>query len=99
MNSLNDFSNRQFDREIQVKGSLDELMRRLRPGMKVRARIVDCLEHGTYILRVWGYNMISESNYPFNRFEEVELEVKEVNPKMVFALKPIREFPGSGLYA
>jgi len=85
--------------ELVVKGNLEELIRRLKPGMKVPARIVECLGHGTYVLRVWGFNMISESHHPFNRFEEVELEVQATQPKLIFNLKPLSDQPGGALYA
>jgi hypothetical protein len=74
-----------------VEPGLQDLVKRLKPGDHVEARVVDCLEPHAYIIRVRGYNILSHSKYPFRRFDEVELSVKATEPQLVFELRPIRQ--------
>lgn len=85
--------------DFSIQGNLSELTNRLAPGMRVSARIVEVLGDSVFVLRVWGYNMISESKYPFRRFDEVELEVKAVEPNLLFELYPLRNNSDGALYA
>jgi len=66
-----------------IEDGLEQLFGRLEKGMIVRARIVYCLGDNRYLLRIYGYNMIMQSNYPFNRFDEVEMMIKQITPKLI----------------
>ena len=69
-----------------IDGDLSYLKRKLKKGSKVLARIVLRLENNKYILRIFGYNLIMQSKLAFNRFDEVELIVKQVSPNFVMSI-------------
>ncbi|MFH1851021.1 MAG: hypothetical protein ABIA75_01610 [Candidatus Neomarinimicrobiota bacterium] len=73
---------------ISVDGDLNDLLKRLEPGMVLNGRIVDCLGDDKYILRIWGYNVLTQSHYSFQRFDEIELVVKKVQPEFELVLQP-----------
>lgn len=62
-------------------------MRRLHPGMEVQGRIVEVIGGDRYLLRIWGYNILTESHKQFSKFEEVDLTVLQVNPHLVLDIK------------
>lgn len=80
-------------------GDLNKLARDLDSGMEVNGRIVQCVGDNLYLLRVRGFNIITESLYPFDRFDEVRLIVKSVDPQFVFQIKPLTPRKGSAIYA
>jgi len=80
------------------KHDLNKLAHQLTAGMEVPGRIVQCVGDNIYLLRVRGFNIITESFYPFLRFDEVRLIVKSVDPQFVFQVKPINLGSG-GVYA
>lgn len=86
MNSCN--SNLDQTVEVAVTGDLRDLTRRLRPGMIVEGRIVDVLTEQLYILRIWGYNMVMDSQHLFDRGNEINLAIKAVEPKLVLECLP-----------
>jgi len=71
-----------FQLTIDDGKSLDQLIKRLTPGRIVRARIVLCLSDNRYLLRIFGYNMVTKSEYDFNRFDEADVEVLETEPRL-----------------
>ena len=70
-----------------IKMNLDDLKKRLQKGSFVKGRIIDCPKENRYVLRVWGYNIYTESEKFFRKNDEVNLEVKELEPKLVFDMK------------
>ena len=78
---------------------LEKVVDRLKPGMDLNGRIVDTLGQGIFILRILGNNILTESSYPFKRFDEVVLHVQATLPKLVFTLRPANMKGGSGIYA
>jgi len=74
---------------FEIVGDLEGLMSRLHPGLRVRGRIVDIIDDGKYILRIWGYNLLTASRGRFNRFDEIELVIREVEPHLVLDLHNI----------
>ena len=70
-----------------IQDSLDQLLRRLHPGKVVDGRIVDVLDQNRYLLRIWGYNILTESEQKFERREEVKLTVKQVHPHLVLDIQ------------
>ncbi len=78
-------------------GSADQLLRRLKEGMIIKTRIVLCLGNSRYLLRIFGYNLVMASNLAFNRFDEIYIKVKSVQPYLVLKiLKDYRESSASG---
>ena len=86
-------------REMLGIPGLDSLVDRLKPGMSIDARIVDVMDHGIIILRIWGYNILTESKIPFEKFEEVVLNVKSVKPRLIFSIHPTTLDRGGAIYA
>ena len=80
-----------------VKGDLDNLLRRLKKGMQLRGRIVDCLGENKYLLRIWGYNILTESKQSFQRQDEILLIVREVEPRLILDLIPDKQSRGNGV--
>ncbi len=66
-----------------VKEGLNELLKRLKKGMQVKGRIIDCLGQNKYLLRIWGYNILTESKQSFQKFDEIQLTVREVKPNLI----------------
>ncbi len=67
-----------------AKNNLEELLKRLKKGMRLNGRIIDKLDNYKYILRVWNYNIYTESKKKFTKSQEVSLLVKEVYPHLIF---------------
>ncbi len=67
---------------------LEKFIDRLQPGMELEGRIVEAVGDHTFILRIWGNNILTESHYPFKKFDEVILLVRSIKPKLIFSLRP-----------
>ncbi len=62
--------------------SLNRMLRKLRKGMRLKTRIILVLGHNRYLLRIYGYNLIMESKLKFDRFDEIQIEIQQVRPKL-----------------
>jgi hypothetical protein len=71
---------------FQIDGDLQPLLKRLRKGMKIPSRIIYVLGENRYLFRIFGYNIMMESNIQFQRFEEVEIIVDRLHPKLFLSL-------------
>jgi len=71
------------DTWVEVRPDLDQLLRRLHEGMQLKGRILRNLGDGRYLLRIWGYNIISESDGWFGENDEVCLTVRRVYPHLL----------------
>lgn len=69
--------------------NLDQLKRRLRPGQRVRSRVLEQLGRKQILLRVWNYNILTHSESSFEPGTELTLLVEAVEPRFQFRL--IRE--------
>ncbi len=69
-----------------VKNDLQDLTRRLEQGMVLKGRVLERFGDDKYLVRIWGYNIYTESKHKLNVHEEVELKVLEINPRIVFDL-------------
>ena len=72
---------------FSVKYNLEELKKRLKKGMVLKARILESIKENRYILRVWNYNIYTESKKKFEKNEEIIMTVKEIEPNLVFDMK------------
>jgi len=61
------------DQSFLAKPGLENLFRRLKKGMKIKGRIVENFNNGHYLLRIWGYNILTDSRENFNKHDEVDL--------------------------
>ena len=66
--------------QFVVDGDLQPLLRRLKKGALVPARIVLCLPENKYLLRIMGNNLVMKSRLPFKKFDEFYLRVKKLDP-------------------
>jgi len=92
-------NNSSMSRDLYAMPGLESLIDRLLPGMDIKARIIEVVGNNMFILRVWGYNILTESNYPFEKFNEVILHVHSIAPKLVFNLRLAAPVNDGGLYA
>jgi len=74
------------DYNFITKGSLENLLRCLKKGMRLQGRIIDCLEDNRYLLRIRGYNILTYSEQIFEKFDDIGLVVIEVKPHLVLDL-------------
>lgn len=61
---------------------LSQLFQKLRIGTRLKARIVLSLGNGRYLMRIRGYNLVMASKIPFQRFEELLVEVRRLRPRL-----------------
>ena len=78
----------QFTVNYQTEGGLGNLFRRLKKGQILKGRIIDCIEPNGYLLRIRGFNIITQSKGLFEKFEEITLKVKEVDSHLVLDFIP-----------
>ncbi|RMH60358.1 MAG: hypothetical protein D6677_13875 [Calditrichaeota bacterium] len=80
-----------------IDNDLSALQDKVARGDILKARIVLDLENGKYVLRFLGYNFIMESKIKFNRFDEVELEVEAVTPRLKLRIRPPQQHSPNAL--
>ena len=56
--------------------------------MRLNGRIIEKLADKLFILRIWGYNIVMDSQYDFRKFEEIYLMVKQIDPEFKLELLP-----------
>ncbi len=78
---------------------LEKFIDRLKPGMNLEGRIINILADNIVVLRVWGNNILTESNYPFKKYDEIILHVQTVRPKLVFSIRPAHLKGNGAIYA
>jgi len=76
----------QKNNDYFIEGGLENFVKRLEKGMQLRGRIIDCATENQYLLRIWGYNILTESKKSFQRYDEVMLVVKEITPHLILDL-------------
>lgn len=69
-----------------VEGGLENLLSRLKKGMRLQGRIIDCLGDNRYLLRIRGYNILTSSEQIFEKSDDISLGVVEVEPHLVLNL-------------
>lgn len=70
----------------QMEAGLENLLRRLKKGQRLTGRIVDKIEPDGYLLRIQGYNILTQSKESFKKFDIVDLIVQEINPHLTLIL-------------
>ena len=80
---------------VDTTKNLQDLLKRLNPGSSVKGRILDRLDNEKYILRIYGYNIITASKKILKIGEELNFEIKENNNHLTIKLienkKPLKE--------
>jgi hypothetical protein len=72
--------------QIDTSKNLQDLLKRLTPGSIVKGRILDKLDNNKYILRIYGYNIITESKKNLNIGDEFNFEIKNNNNHLTIKL-------------
>jgi hypothetical protein len=81
---MSNFSSKSHkESEYFIQGGLENLIKRLKKGMQLKGRIIECKSDNQYLLRIWGYNILTESKKTFKKFDEVKLIVKAVSPHLI----------------
>ena len=78
----------QFLVNYQTEDGLGNLFRRLKKDQILKGRIIDCIEPNGYLLRIRGFNILTQSKGSFEKFEEISLKVKEVDSHLVLDFIP-----------
>lgn len=71
-----------FEVDYQLEGGLENLLKRLKIGQRLKGRIVDTIEPNGYLLRIQGYNILTQSKGSFKRFDEIEVFVQQIEPDL-----------------
>jgi hypothetical protein len=74
------------DYHIDTTKNIQDLIKRLTPGKTVKGRILDKLEEDNYILRIYGYNIITKSKKQLIIGDELDFEIKENNNHLTIKL-------------
>ncbi len=77
-----------FTVDYQTESGLENLFRRLKTGQILKGRIIDCIEPNGYLLRIRGFNILTQSNGSFEKFDEISLKVREVDSHLVLDFIP-----------
>ena len=78
----------QFSVNYQTEDGLGNLFRRLKKGQILKGRVIDCIEPNGYLIRIRGFNILTQSKGSFEKFEEISLKVKEVDSHLVLDFIP-----------
>ena len=73
----------QFTVNYETRGGMENLFRRLKKGQILKEKIIDCIEPNGYLLRIIGFNILTQSKGSFEKFEDILLKVKEVDSHLV----------------
>ena len=60
-----------FTVNYQTELGLGNLFRRLKQGQILKGRIIDCIPPNGYLLRIRGFNILTQSKGSFEKFEEM----------------------------
>lgn len=77
-----------------INYGLEDLLSRLSTGMTLHGRIVEVLGNNRYILRIWGYNLLTESPKSFRKNDVVEFDVRQLQPRLVLDFSQTRNYNG-----
>ena len=72
--------------QVDTLKNLQDLLKRLNPGSTVKGRILDRIDKEKYILRIYGYNIITESKIILKIGDELNFEIKENNNHLTIKL-------------
>jgi len=74
--------------EYELKSGLDSLFKNLKKDQVLQGRIIDCIKPNGYLLRIHGFNILTQSNGRFKKFDEIQLMVREVDSHLILDLIP-----------
>ena len=65
--------------QVDTSKNLQDLLKKLNPGSTVKGRILDRIDNGKYILRIYGYNIITESKQILKIGDELNFKIQGNN--------------------
>ena len=68
------------------KSGLEKFFRTIKAGQYLEGKIIDIVPPDGYLLRIRGYNILTQSNGLFKKNDKISLVVKEVNSHLVLDL-------------
>lgn len=71
---------------VDLTKDLNDLFKRLKTGDIVKGRVLDKLCEGKYIIRIFGYNIITGSSSKLQEGKEVDLKVKKTDDHLLVEL-------------
>ena len=72
--------------QVDTLKNLQDLLKRLNPGSTVQGRILDRIDKEKYILRIYGYNIITESKKILKIGDELDFAIKGNNNHLTIKL-------------
>mgnify|MGYP001430358564 CR=1 FL=1 len=72
--------------QVDTSRNLQDLLKRLNPGSTVKGRILEKIDDTKYILRIYGYNIVTESKKNLSKGDELEFEIKNNNNHLTIQL-------------
>mgnify|MGYP001286039011 FL=1 len=72
--------------QVDTSRNLQDLLKRLNPGSTVKGRILEKIDDTKYILRIYGYNIVTESKKNLSKGDELEFEIKNNNNHLTIKL-------------
>ena len=72
--------------QVDTSRNLQDLLKRLNPGSTVKGRILEKIDDTKYILRIYGYNIVTESKKNLSKGDELEFEIKNNNNHLTICL-------------
>tara|TARA_B100001939_G_C16825038_1_gene566077 strand:+ start:341 stop:616 length:276 start_codon:yes stop_codon:yes gene_type:complete len=72
--------------QVDTTKNLQDLLKRLNPGSIVKGRILDKIDDSKYILRIYGYNIVTESKKSLKKGDELQFEIKNNNNHLTIKL-------------
>jgi hypothetical protein len=74
------------DFQVDTSKNLQDLLKRMSPGEIVKGRILDKIDDTKYILRIYGYNIVTESKKNLKKGDELEFEIQNNNNHLTIKL-------------
>lgn len=75
-----------MDFQVDTSKNLQDLLKRMSPGETVKGRILDKIDDTKYILRIYGYNIVTESKKNLKKGDELEFEIQNNNNHLTIKL-------------
>jgi hypothetical protein len=76
-------------------GNAEQPLKRLKPGRIVQSIIILRSIENRYLLRLSGCKTVMESRLKINRFEAIDILVKQTKPKLIPGIADNREISNS----
>ena len=72
--------------QVDTSKNLQDLLKRLNRGTSVKGRILDQIDDTKYVLRIYGYNIVTESKKKLKIGDELDFEIKNNNNHLTICL-------------